>query len=183
MEKIAVIFPGSGYNTDKPLLYYSEKIAKTLDYKIVKIKYDKIDSKKDNMEDYLKESVENGYIQAKEQLSSVIFSRYDKIAFISKSLGTAIASKINAEYSLHATQIVYTPVPNTFDYEITKGIVFSGTKDPWYPDHNTLEEQCLKYMLPVVKIDGANHSLETDNPIKDIDTLKAVMHLTKEYLS
>ena len=27
MKKLAVIFPGVGYHTDKPLLYYSKKIA------------------------------------------------------------------------------------------------------------------------------------------------------------
>ena len=27
-KKIAVLFPGVGYHTDKPLLYYSKKLAK-----------------------------------------------------------------------------------------------------------------------------------------------------------
>ena len=37
--KIAVIFPGIGYHTDKPLLYYSKKLAVNAGYEIVEVKY------------------------------------------------------------------------------------------------------------------------------------------------
>ena len=32
MKKLAVFFPGIGYTADKPLLYYSRKLAAELDY-------------------------------------------------------------------------------------------------------------------------------------------------------
>lgn len=32
-KKIAVLFPGIGYHTDKPLLYYSKKLARKRDMK------------------------------------------------------------------------------------------------------------------------------------------------------
>ena len=35
-EKIAVLFPGIGYTCDKPLLYYTGKLAVARGYKIVK---------------------------------------------------------------------------------------------------------------------------------------------------
>ena len=35
MNKLAVIFPGVGYHTDKPLLYYSKKLAFQNGYEIV----------------------------------------------------------------------------------------------------------------------------------------------------
>lgn len=31
--KLAILFPGIGYHTDKPLLYYSKKILKNMDMK------------------------------------------------------------------------------------------------------------------------------------------------------
>ena len=34
MGKLAVIFPGIGYTADKPLLYYSRRIAANLGYEI-----------------------------------------------------------------------------------------------------------------------------------------------------
>ena len=38
-KKIAVLFPGIGYHTDKPLLYYSKKLARKRGYEIVEVKY------------------------------------------------------------------------------------------------------------------------------------------------
>ena len=37
--KLAVIFPGIGYHTDKPLLYYSKRLAKQYGYDIVEVTY------------------------------------------------------------------------------------------------------------------------------------------------
>ena len=39
MKKLAVFFPGMGYTHDKPLLYYSGKLAKEHGYKIVRVEY------------------------------------------------------------------------------------------------------------------------------------------------
>lgn len=39
MKKIAVIFPGVGYHVDKPLLYYSRKIAAQNGYEIREVRY------------------------------------------------------------------------------------------------------------------------------------------------
>ena len=36
-KKIAVLFPGIGYHTDKPLLYYGKKLAGERGYEIVEI--------------------------------------------------------------------------------------------------------------------------------------------------
>lgn len=38
-KKIAVLFPGIGYTCDKPLLYYTGKLAVARGYKIVKVEY------------------------------------------------------------------------------------------------------------------------------------------------
>ena len=39
MKKTAVIFPGIGYHTDKPLLYYSRKIAASQGYNVIEVPY------------------------------------------------------------------------------------------------------------------------------------------------
>ena len=41
--RIAVIFQGIGYNADKPLLYYSKKIALERDYDVKVVEYSGID--------------------------------------------------------------------------------------------------------------------------------------------
>ena len=38
-KKIAVLFPGIGYTCDKPLLYYTGKLAVARGYKLVKVEY------------------------------------------------------------------------------------------------------------------------------------------------
>ena len=40
-KKIAVIFPGVGYHVDKPLLYYSKKLAAQNGYEIKEVPYGK----------------------------------------------------------------------------------------------------------------------------------------------
>ena len=45
MKKLAVIFPGVGYHVDKPLLYYSKKIAAHYGYEIVEVAYGKLPKK------------------------------------------------------------------------------------------------------------------------------------------
>ena len=39
MSKLAVFFPGIGYNVDRPLMYYSRKIASKLGYEIRLLPY------------------------------------------------------------------------------------------------------------------------------------------------
>ena len=39
MKKLAVIFPGIGYHVDKPLLYYSRKLAGEAGFSVVGVPY------------------------------------------------------------------------------------------------------------------------------------------------
>jgi len=39
-KKIAVIFPGMGYHSDKPLLYFSKRLAREKDYEIAEVSYE-----------------------------------------------------------------------------------------------------------------------------------------------
>ena len=41
-KKICVVFPGIGYHTDKPLLYYSKKYMMAHGYDIVDVTYGKL---------------------------------------------------------------------------------------------------------------------------------------------
>ena len=40
MKKLAIFFPGIGYHADKPLLYYSRKLAGEAGYEQIALKYD-----------------------------------------------------------------------------------------------------------------------------------------------
>ena len=41
--KLAILFPGIGYHTDKPLLYYSKKILKNMNYELKEIHFKNLD--------------------------------------------------------------------------------------------------------------------------------------------
>ena len=96
-NKLAVFFPGIGYHCDKPLLYYSRKLvaeagyetALTLDYSLAGS--DITGNIRGNREK-MQQAFSYLYEQAVKQLSSVNWQDYDEIIFISKSIGTVIAS-------------------------------------------------------------------------------------------
>ena len=43
-KKIAVIFPGIGYHADKPLLYYSSRVARQYGYEVMCADYGELPS-------------------------------------------------------------------------------------------------------------------------------------------
>lgn len=197
MKKIAVIFPGIGYHVDKPLLYYAKKLAKEKGYECFDIAYT---CKMGNLcgnEERIKEAFYILYAQAKKQLNDIDFSQYDEVLFISKSIGTAIASAYAKELEkyfeksvnsgeagnsgIKCRNIFYTPLRITFLYEPHDAIAFMGTKDPWVETEIVIKE-CKKYNIALSVIDRVNHSLEGENTIDNIEILKDVMKKTEEYL-
>ena len=103
MSKTAVIFPGIGYRCDKPLLYYASKLAAYHGYDITRITYPEYPIN-------LKEATD-------EQLAE-----FHDILFISKSIGTAVATayasrhleKTGSSSSCPVRHILFTPLELTF---------------------------------------------------------------------
>ena len=52
MRKIAVIFPGVGYTKDRPLLYYSAKIAANCEYELRFVDFSGIEWSKEKLKDH-----------------------------------------------------------------------------------------------------------------------------------
>ena len=183
-KKIAVVFPGMGYHTDKPLLYYSKRIARSMGYEIVELKYDFPYKAREIMNDKarMKEAFEIAVSQIREQVKGIQFDEYDDILFIGKSIGTAIAAYFDGELNVGARHIVFTPVPQTFDrLRQNAGIVFHGTADPWCST-DVAEAKCNELDLELYKVEKANHSLETESPLDDIRNILGVMDKVEEYI-
>lgn len=181
-RKLAIFFPGTGYHTDKPLFYYSRKIAAAKGYEVLCIIYGELPEPKEKNEVPVWDEVVNtAIIRAKEQLKKVKFQDFDRVVFVSKSIGTVVAASVDREWKLCADHIFYTPVSESFQVMGDKGIVFHGTADPLAYTAEVIEE-CKKRSLPLQLIDKGNHSLETENPVKDIIILKNVMEITEDYL-
>lgn len=184
MAKIAAVFPGIGYHTDKPLLYYSRKIAQKQGYEIVNLTYTGLPHGIKGDAAKMKEAGLLALKQVKAQLDPLQLSSCGDVLFLSKSIGTAVAQAYAKERGIAARQVLYTPVEQTFACmdDNPAGIAFCGTKDQW-ADSSKVMALCREKGLPLYITEGANHSLETEDPLQDIRNLEIIMQHTFRYIA
>lgn len=180
--KLAVLFPGVGYHIDKPLMYHSKNLAMQAGYDTIAIEYSDLPTGIKGNAEKMKEAFLIACGQAKEQLSDIDFASYEKVVFISKSIGTAIGAYIDDECGIGATHIYMTPVPQTFDMvREESGIVFHGLADSWC-DSDIARARCEEKKLPLYTFENANHSIETGDAMHDLNSLVFIMEKIKEVL-
>ena len=121
------------------------------------------------------------YVQAEDALKEIRWNEYDDILFVSKSVGTAIAAAYAKRYHINCRNVFYTPVALTFHEGPVNGIAFTGTSDPWV-ETDIVVEGCKKADIPLTVIDGGNHSLETADPMRNLEILQRVMKETERYI-
>ena len=183
--KIAVLFPGIGYHCDKPLLYYSGKLAAHYQYELVKVPYT-------NLSRAIPEAFADAYAQTETCLEGIDWSQYEDILFISKSIGTAVAAAYAQKHDIICRNVYYTPLPQTFDLAPQSGIAFHGTRDPWAAT-NVIETQCAERRMPLYITEHPDHSLElpagdASSPAKskiqpNLCILETAMALTEQYIA
>lgn len=186
-NKLAIFFPGIGYHCDKPLLYYSRKLADEAGYKsILTLDYSLAGSNITGNIRGDKEKMQQAfsylYAQAAKQLSSINWQDYDEIIFISKSIGTVIASAFAQHEKISCRQILYTPLYETYLFSPQNAIAFLGTSDPW-SNIEKVTDISGEQKIPLFLYPDANHSLETKDTLYNIETLQDVMEETKRFLT
>ena len=193
MSKIAVLFPGIGYTCDKPLLYYSAKLAAEKGFEVVRVPYGNFPSNVKGNAEKMYQSFVSAREQSEEILKDVDWSSYDEIVFFSKSVGTVVALSYAAEHGIDARQVLYTPLKETFKFPVEAGaadasdagksrvIAFHGTGEPWAVT-DEIVRICEEKGVPLYLTKDANHSLECGKAIKDIKTIRKVMRTVKEFL-
>lgn len=179
--KVAVIFPGIGYHTDKPLLYYAKRLAGRYGYEIAEVPYGNFPQGVKGSAEKMEEAFKTACGQAEELLKDVDFAEAEKILFISKSIGTAVAAFYAQKHRIKAGQIYFTPVEATFAFPMQPGLVFHGTSDPW-AETAFIENACAERTLPLYVIEGANHSLETGEVCADLEHMQEIMRQCENYL-
>ena len=101
-----MFFPGTGYHTNKPLFYYSRKIASTQGFETLCIGYgDLAKQEEKDGEPVWEEVVKTAVEKAKLQLEETDFSAFDRVLFVSKSIGTVVAAVIDREWNLCADHV------------------------------------------------------------------------------
>lgn len=179
--KLAVLFPGVGYHVDKPLLYYAKDIAAWLGYEIAEVTYGVLPTGIKGSAEKMQEAFERSLKNALESLKSVEWGNYEEILFISKSIGTAVAAEAANRLGIRTRNVYYTPVAETFRFPLQEGIAFHGTADSWVGTQ-VLCDACAKHGIPLLVTEGANHSMETDDPLENIRILSGIMEKTAAYL-
>lgn len=122
----------------------------------------------------MREAFEQLYRQAVSQLSEMEWNQYEEIVFISKSIGTVIASAYAKEHGISCRHILFTPLEQTYRFEPEQGIAFIGTKDPW-SDTGSVVRLSQSRNIPIHVYEDANHSLETGDVETDLGILLDVM--------
>lgn len=178
---LAVIFPGIGYHVDKPLLYYSKKIAKEAGYTVIDVPYGNFPAGVKDSKQKMEEAFLSALEQAEKILEEIDFSEYNDILFISKSVGTAVASAYAGKHGIKTRNVYYTPVGESFLFMKQGGIVFHGTSDGWV-DTEVVKVECDKSRYPLYITENGNHSLETGDALADLANLEEIMKITKEYI-
>lgn len=182
MSKLAVFFPGMGYTHDKPLLYYSRKLAADSGYDAICVEYHDLPDKIRGNKDKMLLAASMAYEQSCEFLASVDFGAYEEVLFVGKSIGTIMATKYAEESSIKTRMLLYTPLEATFGFDIKDAVAFIGEADPW-SDLEQVKVLAVKSDVPLHTYPGCNHSLEcADGVMKNIEILEKVMKISGEYV-
>jgi len=180
MKKIACLFPGIGYTCDKPLLYYSWKLLKELDWEVVPVPYTGFPSGVKGNTEKMQQSAEMALEQAEKILKDIRWDDYSDILLIGKSVGTVVCTTYARRHCLSCRQILFTPVETTFRFAGRESVVFHGTADPW-ADTKVIEAHCRQMDIPLFETKKANHSLETGDVDFDIKTMRKTMKIVRAY--
>ena len=183
-KKTAVIFPGVGYTKDRPLLYYAGKLAVKNGYELVHVDFSGIDWSKEKLKDrdFLRKTVDRCMKITQNALGEAVDLNDTDTVFISKSIGTVVATAYAHNKSMSVRQICFSPLEMIESFVSEEGaILFYGDADP-YADYKSIECIAGKKRLETHRISGGNHSLETGDIMTDIDNLKIMMQRVDELL-
>ena len=183
-KKLAVLFPGMGYTTDKPLLYYTGKLLVNAGYELKFIEFRDFPKKVAGDKDLLVKAAKIAVTQASEQLDALPLGDYDDIVFVGKSIGTIASSDYVNKHDLNVRQIWYTPLEETFPAKAdsSKVIAFIGTNDPW-SDLSSVKAKAAVLNIKLYLYEDCNHSLECSDVKKNIDILKDVISHLMHFLN
>lgn len=179
--KLAVVFPGIGYTADKPLLYYTSRLARKHGYQIQTVSYGSLPENVKGDPKKMKQAFDLALEQTERSLGSIDWNSYGSILFISKSIGTVISSAYASRHDLTVKSILFTPLAETFSFPLAGSIAFHGTADPW-AETNSIRELATQKDVPLFLTQNANHSLETGDVLTDIFILKTTMERVQRFI-
>ena len=166
---------------DKPLLYYTTRLAKKHGYQIQTVSYGALPENIKGDSAKMKQAFELACEQTEQLLHDIDWSSYGSILFISKSIGTAISSAYAFRHNLKVKSILFTPLAETFSFPLQGSIAFHGTADPW-AETDSVQALAAQKEVPLFLTKNANHSLETGDVQTDLSILKTTMDRVERFI-
>lgn len=133
MSSLLVVFPGIRYSCDRSMLYFSEMIIKEQGYEVKELHYE---MPRDSQEEIdLDKSISNALLYSEEHLQDIDFSKYERVIFLSKSIGTVVAGELKKKLNLdNVSQIFITPLTETVPYFEKDDLIITSNNDRFFPD-------------------------------------------------
>jgi hypothetical protein len=176
---LAVLFPGAGNSCDFPPLDYARKAALNLGFDVLSLEYGYYRTGNLYRPEFMNDILIECNAAVDECRSN---TEYQKIVFISKSMGTVAAGEIGGlPVYKDVFHVFLTPVKKTIPYiRRAPCAVIYGTADPLLAEEDA---ELIKGILhaDVLEIGGASHSLEDMSDYKkSLEMLKiATEHVEK----
>lgn len=190
-NRISVIFPGFGYSSEAPLLFYLKELIYQMGYDVLSVDYaynknnEFLQSDETTQDKWFQKDVEAVYAEVCQH------KQYKSLVLIGKSLGTtALLHLVNTGLQ-HSRVCFIWITPGTSHSVIAKtvsvlknrSLIITGSKDPYY---DPKDYELIKSNLDAdVKIfENAGHILEIENDIgASIDNVKRCISEVYSFLS
>ncbi|MCD4714173.1 MAG: hypothetical protein K8R73_12885 [Clostridiales bacterium] len=180
-SSLVVIFPGGDNSTDIPTLHYARKTALLIGCDVLSLQYGVKDRKLDFYDrDIYYALVEECF----DAINKVNYSEYDRLFFISKSIGNSIALDVDNKYlNSKLAHIFYTPLSEEVErIRLKNCMVFTGDKDKLV-DQKSIETLLSISNVEVHQFANAVHSLEINDDVgESLKILETTTNLCREYL-
>lgn len=179
-NKLCIVFPGRRYSTDRSLLYFPSRMMESRGFEVVDLHYD-IPREVAETEP-LEQNIREAASFAVNHTDEIDWGKYDKIVFLSKSIGTLVASNLKkfiGDFQSRVHQIMLTPLEETLPLIAKEDLVIVGDHDRFLPDPKTkLASFPNAYIFP-----SFTHSLESkDNYRLSLKTLGDICGIIDTYL-
>ncbi len=184
-KRLAVVFPGIGYTADRSLLYYGKRLAERFGYESVVLCFRGFPKKLRGDGEGIRRACALALKQAEEQLREFDLTAYEDVVFLAKSIGTAAAAAFAAGCPARERirLVLFTPLEESFAFPMGEALAFTGTADPWTGgEQSRIPALCEERAIPCLVVPGANHSLETGDVRRDLQTLREAMERTEGFL-
>lgn len=157
-DALVVLFPGRGYTAMMPLLYYAGMAARDKGFDVLALEYGFFKAGKP----FAAEEIAPFCEELVSTLRAAGAHDYQKLYFVSKSLGTVIAGAVGEALGHPDVRHLFlTPVERTLPYMLqAKSVAVMGTADDSFPQ-TCIDAVKADAACELVFIADADHSLET----------------------